>query len=294
MILKFQVYARQKGFTFWPAKVIRITNPELNGGSYDVRFFGGYHQRAVVDKASIRPISTSLNSLGIKRSSLLNKACDELKKHQEFVNKVQASIPDFLNDHYGDPYTADHIKDYIQNLEQTANDNDDDENEAAKEELEQIKSALEEEDGSSQIYSQAIQSPTHQTAVLESLGSGAGNPPEMDILSPPKKKKLGRPPKNKHRKDMPNLVNDTNAVGSGPEENMVSSSSQEPRVASVAIQTPSKLLKDLIAGSAKISKDELRKLKEKVRKCFLKLKFFIRFARVLVTLFRILNIFFYK
>ena len=170
-----------------------------------------------MDKASIRPISTSLSSLGVKRSSLLNKACDELKKHQEFVNKVQASIPDFLNDHSSDPYTSDHIKDYIQNLEQTANDNDDDENEAAKEELEQIKSALEEEDGSSRIYSQAIQSPPLQTAILESRGSGsgAGNPPEMDVLSPPKKKKLGRPPKNKHKKDMPNL-NDTNAVGSGP------------------------------------------------------------------------------
>ena len=47
------VYARQKGFSFWPAKVIRVSN----GDSYDVRFFGGYHQRAVVDKANIRPIT---------------------------------------------------------------------------------------------------------------------------------------------------------------------------------------------------------------------------------------------
>ena len=63
-----QVYARQKGFTFWPAKVIRVSNPERpDGGSYDVRFFGGYHQRAVVDKSSIRPITVSVSSLGIKR-----------------------------------------------------------------------------------------------------------------------------------------------------------------------------------------------------------------------------------
>merc|ERR1712241_1594805 len=55
------------------------------------------------------------------------------------------------------------------------------------------------------------------------------------------------------------------AAVTGLEENMVSSSSQEPRVASIAIQTPSKLLKDLIAGSSKISKDELRQLKEKIR-----------------------------
>ena len=63
-----QVYARQKGFTFWPAKVIRVSNPERpDGGAYDVRFFGGYHQRAVVDKSSIRPITVSVSSLGVKR-----------------------------------------------------------------------------------------------------------------------------------------------------------------------------------------------------------------------------------
>ena len=66
--INLQVYARQKGFTFWPAKVIRVSNPERpDGGSYDVRFFGGYHQRAVVDKSSIRPITVSVSSLGIKR-----------------------------------------------------------------------------------------------------------------------------------------------------------------------------------------------------------------------------------
>merc|ERR1712141_521065 len=45
----------------------------------------------------------------------------------------------------------------------------------------------------------------------------------------------------------------------------VSSSSQEPRVASIAVQTPSKLLKDLLSNSSKISKDELRQLEEKIR-----------------------------
>jgi len=34
------VYAKQKGFSYWPAKVIKVT-PE----GYDVRFFGGLHQR---------------------------------------------------------------------------------------------------------------------------------------------------------------------------------------------------------------------------------------------------------
>ena len=36
------VYAKQKGFSYWPAKVIKAT-PE----GYDVRFFGGWHQRYV-------------------------------------------------------------------------------------------------------------------------------------------------------------------------------------------------------------------------------------------------------
>merc|ERR1712141_137151 len=74
-----------------------------------------------------------------------------------------------------------------------------------------------------------------------------------------KKKKPGRPgrpPKNKYKKE---------SNENGLEENMVSSSSQEPRVASVAIQTPSKLLKDLLQGTTKISKEELRQLKEKIR-----------------------------
>ena len=47
----------------------------------------------------------------------------------------------------------------------------------------------------------------------------------------------------------------------------MSSSSQEPRVASIAVQTPSKLLKDLISTTSKISKEELRQLKEKVVVC---------------------------
>ena len=90
-------------------------------------------------------------------------------------------------------------------------------------------------------------------------------PPETDV-SPPKKKRPGRPPKNKQKQESNprDKMTETTSVGTGLEENMVSSSSQEPRVASIAIQTPSKLLKDLIAGSSKISKDELRQLKEKV------------------------------
>ena len=58
-------------------------------------------------------------------------------------------------------------------------------------------------------------------------------------------------------------MTETSATGTttGLDDNMVSSSSQEPRTSTIAVQTPSKLLKDLIAGSPKISKE----LKEKIR-----------------------------
>ena len=89
--------------------------------------------------------------------------------------------------------------------------------------------------------------------------------PPTDV-SPPKKKRPGRPPKNKQKKESNPVMTETAAAAAvtGLEENMVSSSSQEPRVASIAVQTPSKLLKDLVAGSSKVSKEELRQLKEKV------------------------------
>ena len=62
------------------------------------------------------------------------------------------------------------------------------------------------------------------------------------------------------------VMTETSETGTttGLDDNMVSSSSQEPRTSTIAVQTPSKLLKDLIAGSPKISK-ELRQLKEKIR-----------------------------
>jgi hypothetical protein len=249
------VYARQKGCTFWPAKVIRVSNAERpDQASYDVRFFGGYHQRAVVDKPNIRPITVSVASLGVKRSSLWNKACDELKKHQEFVAKVKKSMPDFLQDAFGDPFTSDDIKEFMGGLEESDNENEDETlDDAAKEELEQIKSALEEEDGSSKLLNSMANTPP----VLTNDTNESSGP------SPPKKKRPGRPPKNKS-KNKANDLSETSVVN-GLEENMVSSSSQEPRVASIAIQTPSKLLKDLVAGSAKISKDEVRAIEEKVR-----------------------------
>ncbi|GIX79847.1 zinc finger MYND domain-containing protein 11 [Caerostris darwini] len=77
------VYAKQKGYPFWPAKVIRVTN-----GVYDVRFFGGLHQRANVEKENVKPITTSIQQLQLKRSATLNKALEELKRHQQLLGQI--------------------------------------------------------------------------------------------------------------------------------------------------------------------------------------------------------------
>ncbi|XP_054271302.1 zinc finger MYND domain-containing protein 11 isoform X2 [Macrosteles quadrilineatus] len=84
------VYAKQKGYPYWPAKVIKI-----NGDLYDVRFFGGTHERTSVEKAYIRPISININSLQVKKTSSWNKACEELKRHQDLLEKLRLATNNF-------------------------------------------------------------------------------------------------------------------------------------------------------------------------------------------------------
>ncbi|UYV67387.1 ZMYND11 [Cordylochernes scorpioides] len=93
------VYAKQKGFPFWPAKVLRI-----HENMYDVRFFGGYHERslmlsgpsflingclnrALVEEDNVKPIETTLQELSLKKSVTLNRALDELKRHQMLLKQ---------------------------------------------------------------------------------------------------------------------------------------------------------------------------------------------------------------
>ncbi|XP_034938156.1 zinc finger MYND domain-containing protein 11 isoform X2 [Chelonus insularis] len=77
------VYAKQKGYPYWPAKVM-----EIKDNMYDVRFFGGHHMRANIEKYFIRPITANLQSLQIKRSTAWNKANEELKHHQSLLQKL--------------------------------------------------------------------------------------------------------------------------------------------------------------------------------------------------------------
>ena len=57
------VYAKQKGFPYWPAKV--LSTQENSDGQIEVRFFGGYHQKAFVEKHHIKPITTNIHTLQV-------------------------------------------------------------------------------------------------------------------------------------------------------------------------------------------------------------------------------------
>ncbi|XP_037089430.1 zinc finger MYND domain-containing protein 11-like [Pollicipes pollicipes] len=85
------VFAKQKGYPFWPAKVMKTEND-----MFDVRFFGEPHERAFVTRGQIRPITTSLQALQIKRSNPWTRAHDELKRHQAQLRRVEEQ-PSLLN-----------------------------------------------------------------------------------------------------------------------------------------------------------------------------------------------------
>ena len=46
----------------------------------------------------------------VKRTSHWNKACEELRKHQELLAKVKQNEAEFLKDPYGDPFNSEDIK----------------------------------------------------------------------------------------------------------------------------------------------------------------------------------------
>lgn len=76
------VFAKQKGYQYWPAKVVRVHN-----NKYDVRFFGGTHTRAVLDANCIKPIDSDFEQLKINpKQRAFQLAIDELHKHQALIS----------------------------------------------------------------------------------------------------------------------------------------------------------------------------------------------------------------
>ena len=62
----------------------------------------------------------------VKRTSLWNKACEELRKHQEFIAKVQQN-PEFLKEPFGDPFSGEDLKAQLGGGEDSDDSDSDDE-----------------------------------------------------------------------------------------------------------------------------------------------------------------------
>jgi hypothetical protein len=75
------------------------------GETLDVRFFGGYHQKATVEKGHVKPITVNVHTLQVKRTSLWNKACEELRKHQELLAKYEHD-EEFHAEPYGNHFVV--------------------------------------------------------------------------------------------------------------------------------------------------------------------------------------------
>ncbi|XP_044084200.1 zinc finger MYND domain-containing protein 11 isoform X5 [Neovison vison] len=76
------VWAKMKGFGFWPAKVLQKEDNQV-----DVRFFGHHHQRAWIPSENIQDITVNVHRLHVKRSMGWKRACDELELHQRFLRE---------------------------------------------------------------------------------------------------------------------------------------------------------------------------------------------------------------
>ncbi|XP_034105400.1 zinc finger MYND domain-containing protein 11 isoform X4 [Drosophila albomicans] len=96
------VYAKQSGYPHWPAKVIRVMNKKNN--TYDVRFFGGSHSRALVPARDILPIDTDTSKLKIKSSRQYNNAMRELICHKMLLHH-----PIYSFSFHADPREAENI-----------------------------------------------------------------------------------------------------------------------------------------------------------------------------------------
>jgi len=107
----------------------------MDGEQYDVRFFGGHHQRALIEKSHIRPISVNIHTLQVKRTSSWNKACEELKRHQDLLEKLRSNAhthPDSSSDDDDDD-DDDEDDDGDNNDGDEDDDDDDDEEEGESE-----------------------------------------------------------------------------------------------------------------------------------------------------------------
>ncbi|XP_078052644.1 zinc finger MYND domain-containing protein 11 isoform X2 [Augochlora pura] len=210
------VYAKQKGYPYWPAKVM-----QSNGNIYDVRFFGGHHMRANIEKVFIRPITASLQSLQIKRSTAWNRAFEELKHHQNLLQKLGKSVEDLdiAEDNDGPKPTK--IRNISSSSKFTANN----------------------PNSSKQLFKDL-------RVKVERLSSDGHSelPPSQEIKETEDKSLVGKDENEERQVPCLPVAEDEPARGisstcpqglkkEGSQEDMVTSSSQEPRSKCVLVQT---------------------------------------------------------
>ena len=53
---------------------------KVDGSKYDVRYFGGNYERAMIDAKAIFPIDTPLTKLKVRKTASWNEAYEELQQ----------------------------------------------------------------------------------------------------------------------------------------------------------------------------------------------------------------------
>ncbi|XP_076621984.1 zinc finger MYND domain-containing protein 11 isoform X2 [Colletes latitarsis] len=210
------VYAKQKGYPYWPAKVMQV-----NGNIYDVRFFGGHHMRANIEKVFIRPITASLQSLQIKRSTAWNRAFEELKHHQNLLQKLGKSIGelDISDDNEGPKPTK--IRNISSDSKNTANNSN-----PAIQVFKDLRVKVERlsSDGHSGLPSIQEEKENEDKSAINKAGSEERQVPCLPVAEDEPAREISSTCPQGLKKE-------------GSQEDMVTSSSQEPRSKCVLVQT---------------------------------------------------------
>ncbi|KAI4479831.1 hypothetical protein M0802_004494 [Mischocyttarus mexicanus] len=209
------VYAKQKGYPYWPAKVMQI-----NGNVYDVRFFGGHHMRANIEKVFIRPISVSLQSLQIKRSTAWNRAFDELKHHQHLLQKSGEIVEEIdTGSDYEGPKVAKIGRIDAGSLEETSQKSN-----PTKQIIKDLRVKVERLSTDGHVDLMASRDTTENKSPTIKAGSEERTVPHLAVAEDEPTREISSTCPQGLKKE-------------GSQEDMVTSSSQEPRSKCVLVQT---------------------------------------------------------
>lgn len=223
------VYAKQKGYPYWPAKVMQV-----NGNVYDVRFFGGHHMRANIEKVFIRPITVSLQSLQrsekgkrkemkIKRSTAWNRAFEELKHHQNLLRKLGKVVEDVDdNDDNDGPKPK-----KIRNIESSSSKNTSNSSDPAKQLVKDLRVKVERlssDGGHTETQSAQQETENKDQSSSSKAGSEERQVPHLPVAEDEPAREISSTCPQGLKKE-------------GSQEDMVTSSCQEPRSKCVLVQT---------------------------------------------------------